>query len=52
MSHTDSQRDTGMGDSNDPNITQTASSAKRKRKPMKERSEVWDHMTKFWMQKG
>ena len=37
-----------MGDSND------ASSGKRKRsrKPMKDRSEVWDHFTKFVDAKG
>lgn len=44
--------ETEMKDSNDANTANTqantqASSAKRKRKPMKARSMVWDHFNKF-----
>ncbi|XP_017233495.1 zinc finger BED domain-containing protein RICESLEEPER 4-like [Daucus carota subsp. sativus] len=52
MAQRDSQdRDIGMGDSNDAQ-TQTQASSKKKRKTMEERSEVWDHFTKFTDAKG
>ncbi|WOG82371.1 hypothetical protein DCAR_0101535 [Daucus carota subsp. sativus] len=36
-----------MKDSNDNEANTQASSAKRKRKPIEKRSDVWDHFTKF-----
>ena len=44
MAQRDSQQDIGIGDSND---AQTQASSKKRRKTMKERSEVWDHFTKY-----